>query len=134
MQLHGVRMRTFHWVMLCFAFAALIGILAMAEAAEAADAKRPAAFAICAACHSTQPGKTIFGPSLAGVASRKAGSLPGYVYSDALRKSGLTWDAGNLDQWLTSPQKTVPGTKMPFAGIADPAKRKEVVDYLLTLK
>ncbi|MCJ2179228.1 c-type cytochrome [Novosphingobium album (ex Hu et al. 2023)] len=99
-----------------------------------APAARPAAFAVCAACHSTEPGKTIVGPSLAGVGGRKAASLPGYAYSEALRNSGLAWNEATLDTWLTSPQKAVPGTKMPFAGIADPAKRKAVVNYLMTLK
>ncbi len=95
---------------------------------------RPAAFMQCAACHSIEPGRNGVGPSLAAVSGRKAASLPGYTYSNALKNSGITWDAANLDKWLTSPQRTVPGTKMPFAGIPDPARRKEVVDYLLTLK
>ena len=95
---------------------------------------RPAAFAQCLACHTITPGKNGFGPSLAGIAGRKAASLPGYAYSEALKKSGISWNAATLDRWLTSPQKMVPGTRMPFAGIADPARRKQLVDYLLTLK
>ena len=75
----------------------------------------------------------MFGPSLAGVGGRRAGSLPGYAYSQALRDSGLTWNAASLDRWLTSPQRTVPGTRMPFAGIADPTARKAVINYLLAL-
>jgi len=106
-----------------------------ALAGETAPARlRPAAFAACIACHTTTPGTNGFGPSLAGIATRGAASLPGYAYSDALKKSGLTWNAATFDRWLTSPQRLVPGTRMPFAGIANPAKRKEVVDYLLTLK
>lgn len=99
-----------------------------------AAAPRPAAFMQCAACHSVEPGRNGVGPSLAGVAGRKAASLPGFNYSAALRNSGLTWNAASLDKWLTSPQRTVPGTRMPFTGIPDPARRKQVVDYLLTLK
>jgi cytochrome c len=95
---------------------------------------RPAAFLQCAACHSVDPGKNGVGPSLAGVAGRKAASLPGFNYSPALRNSGLTWNAASLDTWLTSPQRAVPGTRMPFAGLSDPVKRKAVVDYLMTLK
>jgi len=105
-----------------------------AEASAAASPDRPQAFAVCAGCHSTEPGHMRLGPSLAGVAGRNAGTLPGYTYSEALKASGLTWNAATLDKWLTSPQKTVPGTKMPFMGISDPARRKQVVDYLLTLK
>ncbi len=105
-----------------------------AQASAASVEKRPQAFAVCAGCHSTEPGQMRLGPSLAGVAGRKAGSLPGYTYSEALKASGLTWNEATLDKWLTSPRETVPGTKMPFMGISDPARRKQVVDYLLTLK
>lgn len=104
-----------------------------AESAPAAP-PRPTAFLQCAACHSVDPGRNGVGPSLAGVAGRKAASLPGFAYSPALRNSGLTWNAASLDAWLTSPQRTVPGTRMPFAGLSDPVKRKAVVDYLMTLK
>jgi cytochrome c len=95
---------------------------------------RPPAFAQCLACHTTEHGRNGFGPSLAGVSGRQAGSLPGYGYSAALQSSGLIWNGVTLDRWLTSPQRTVPGTRMPFSGIADPAQRKQVVDYVLTLK
>ena len=74
------------------------------------------------------------GPSLAGVAGRKAGSVPGFAYSDANKASGLTWDEKTLDTYLTNPMKMVPGTKMTFAGLPDPAQRKAVIDYLKTLK
>lgn len=94
----------------------------------------PAAFTQCASCHSAVPGRHLFGPSLASIAGRRAGSAAGYAYSEALRKSGITWNAATLNRWLTSPQKTVPGTKMPFAGLADGARRREIVDYLLTLR
>lgn len=95
---------------------------------------RPAAFAACAACHAVDPGKKSFGPNLHGVFGRKSASLADYPYSPALKASGLTWDRQTLDAWLTSPRKKVPGTKMPFAGLPDPAKRKEVIDYLQRLK
>ncbi|SFG09948.1 cytochrome c [Novosphingobium sp. CF614] len=113
------------------------GVLALAANAPAdtgAAPPAPPAFSPCTACHSVEPGRKTFGPSLAGVAGRKAASLPGYAYSPALRTSGLTWDARSLDKWLASPQKAVPGTRMPFPGIADPAKRRQVVDYLMTLR
>jgi len=107
---------------------------AMSADGNPSPTPRPSAFGICATCHSTEIGKTITGPSLAKVSGRKAGTVAGFRYSDALKKSGIVWNATTLDKWLTSPQKTVPGTRMPFAGIADPAKRKEIIDYLLTLR
>lgn len=111
------------------AMALMVTTLAPATAQQA----RPPAFAQCAGCHSTQAGKTLFGPSLAGVGGRRAGTLPGYAYSPALKASGLTWNAKTLDRWLASPKKTVPGTKMPFNGIQDPKSREQVIAYLLTL-
>jgi cytochrome c len=111
------------------AMALMVTTVAPATAQQA----RPPAFAQCAGCHSTQAGKTLFGPSLAGVGGRRAGTLPGYAYSPALKASGLTWNAKTLDRWLISPKKTVPSTKMPFNGIQDPKSRAQVIAYLLTL-
>lgn len=95
---------------------------------------RPAAFAQCAACHTTQPGVNGVGPSLAGIYGTKAGEVPGYVFSDALKNSGLTWDDATLDKWIAGPAKLVPGTRMTFAGLPDPDKRKAVIAYLKALK
>lgn len=115
---------------------AAVSVMAVAAAqpgqASTAPA-RPAAFAQCAGCHSTEPGKNLFGPSLAGVSKRRAGTLPGYSYSPALKKSGIAWNAQSLDRWLSAPQKAVPGTKMPLGGVPDPATRRALVNYLLTL-
>jgi|ThiBioDrversion2_2_1062182.scaffolds.fasta_scaffold01774_27 cytochrome c len=109
------------------------GAAAPAEA-PAADAAPPVAFAQCISCHSVKPGVNGVGPSLHGVVGRKAGTLPGYAYSSALKGWGKTLDEAELDRWLTAPMKDVPGTKMVFPGIPDPARRKAVIDYLATLK
>ncbi len=125
-------MRTIIWTTVTAAATALIALAAQPGQASTTPA-RPAAFAQCAGCHSTEPGKNLFGPSLAGISKRRAGSLPGYAYSPAVKSSGITWNAKTLDRWLTSPAKTVPGTRMPFGGVQDPAARKALVSYLLTL-
>lgn len=105
------------------------------ETAAAADpGAKPAAFAQCAACHSVEPGKNGVGPSLAGVFGSKAGSVAGYGYTPANKNSGLTWDEATLDTYLTAPMKTVPGTKMSFGGMSDPAQRKAIIEYMKTLK
>lgn len=103
-------------------------------AAAASSGGAPASFAQCAACHSTVPGKHGIGPSLAGVYGTKAGEIPGYTFSPALKASGLTWDDATLDKWLAGPMKLVPGTKMTYGGMGDPAKRAEMIAYLKTLK
>ena len=104
-----------------------------AAATGAGVASPPQAFNQCTACHSTTPGKTIIGPSLAHVYGRKAGSLAGFQYSDAMKSAGLTWNSANLDSFLTNPAGKVPGTLMGLAGIKDAAQRKAIIAYLKTL-
>lgn len=94
----------------------------------------PQAFMQCVACHSVKPGVNGVGPSLFGVVGRKAGTLPGYAYSEALKAWGKTLTPEELDKWLTAPMQDVPGTKMVFPGMPDAAKRNEVIGYLATLK
>ncbi len=103
-------------------------------AATTAAGGKPAAFAQCAACHAVEPGKHGVGPSLAGVYGTKSGELAGYAFSDAMKSANLTWDDATLDAYLTNPMKMVPGTKMTFAGLPDAAKRKEIIEYMKTLK
>ena len=103
-------------------------------AATTAAGGKPAAFAQCAACHAVEPGKHGVGPSLAGVYGTKSGELAGYAFSDAMKAANLTWDDATLDAYLTNPMKMVPGTKMTFAGMPDAAKRKEIIEYMKTLK
>jgi cytochrome c len=105
-----------------------------AAATTAAADGKPAAFAQCAACHSTEKGKMGVGPSLVGVYGTKSGEIAGYAFSDAMKGANLTWDDATLDEYLTAPMKKVPGTKMTFAGLSDPAARKAVIEYLKTLK
>ncbi|NBW76109.1 MAG: cytochrome C [Sphingomonadaceae bacterium] len=110
------------------------GSSATPSAEVAAADSKPAAFAQCAACHAVEPGKHGIGPSLHGVYGTKAGDIPGFVFSKKLKASGLTWDDATLDQWLAGPMKLVPGTKMSYAGMSDPAQRAQIIAYLKTLK
>ncbi len=87
----------------------------------------------CSACHSNQPGVNGIGPSLAGVAGRKAGSLQGFHFTPALQGSGLTWTADNFIQFLADPSKLVPGTAMTVM-VADATGRANLFAYLATLK
>ena len=87
----------------------------------------------CSACHSNQPGVNGIGPSLAGVAGRKAGSLPGFHFTPALQGSGLTWTADNFIQFLADPSKLVPGTAMTVM-VPDATGRANLFTYLATLK
>jgi cytochrome c2 len=104
-----------------------------ASPAQAA-ASPPPAFAQCRSCHSTEPGKSMIGPSLAGIFGTKAGEVAGYNFSTAMKESGLTWDEATLDKFLKSPREVISGTKMTFPGIPDQSKRAEVIAYLKSLK
>jgi cytochrome c len=110
------------------AFAALLGAPFPAFAQDAAAGER--AFRTrCASCHSVEPGQNRAGPSLAGVVGRKAGSVEGARYSQALRDSGITWDAQSLDGFLADPRQAVPGTSMTVR-LADAAQRAAIIAYL----
>jgi cytochrome c len=88
-------------------------------------------FARCRSCHTTQEGgPDMTGPNLWGVFGRKAGSKPGYTYSDAVKNAGWTWDPQRLDKWLENPRADLPGTKMSFVGLKDPKDRQDVIAYL----
>ncbi|WP_407156493.1 c-type cytochrome [Bradyrhizobium sp. STM 3557] len=117
---------------------AFIAVLALARAtanpAYAQDAEHgKTIFKPCAACHATDHADRV-GPGLAGIIGRKAGTVPSFRYSDAMKKSGIVWDAKILDEYLESPQKVVPGNRMPYAGLKDPTDRADLVAYLATLK
>ncbi len=88
------------------------------------------AFAICAGCHDTRAdlGHRV-GPNLHGVIGRKAGTAPGYHYSEAMKASDIVWDAQTLDAFLKSPTRQVPGARMVNA-TSDPARRQAVIEYL----
>ena len=110
------------------AFAALLGAPLPSFAQDAAAGER--AFRTrCATCHSVEPGQNRAGPSLAGVIGRKAGSVEGARYSQALRDSGVTWDAQSLDGFLADPRGTVPGTSMTVR-LTDATQRAAIIAYL----
>jgi cytochrome c len=90
-------------------------------------------FKACAACHATDHANRV-GPGLGGIIGRKAGTVPSFRYSNAMKMSGIVWDARIVDAYLESPQTVVPGNRMPYAGLKDPTDRADLVGYLATLK
>jgi cytochrome c len=81
----------------------------------------------CMICHSLD--KNGIGPRHRDVFGRKAGSVADYDYSAALKASNIVWNERALDQWLTSPQALVPGTKMMFA-VGTAQDRADVIAFL----
>ena len=83
----------------------------------------------CAACHSLSA-STVNAPMHCGLIGRKAGTVPGFPYSEAMRSSGLVWDEQTLDEFLTAPFIVMPGTLMGFPGFSQEADRADVIAYL----
>ena len=88
-------------------------------------------FLICKSCHTlVEGGAAMTGPNLWGVFGRKAGTQPGFNYSDPMKAAAITWDAATLDKWITDPKGLVLGTKMSFVGLKNPKDRIDVIAYL----
>jgi cytochrome c len=82
----------------------------------------------CAICHSLDYNGV--GPTHRNLIGRRAGSVQGYAYSPALKNSAVVWEEATLKQWLTEPEKFIPGQKM-FIAIPDAQDRADIVAYLL---
>lgn len=112
-----------------------------ASPAEPAPTVEPTAamgeqvFKRCVACHTiNKDGPNGIGPNLHGVVGRAVAAHAGFSYSSALKAKGGNWDAAHLDQFLESPMKYAPGTRMAFAGVIDAADRKALILYLESQK
>jgi cytochrome c len=112
--------------------AALLAAALAAGAALAApkgDAKKgEEIYSRCLACHALAYDRT--GPRHCGLFGRKAGSVAGFAYSDAMKHSKITWNAKTLDRFITDPMKAVPGTAMGYAGVKDREERADLIAYL----
>jgi|SRR5579859_4269443 len=101
-----------------------------AWAADAVHGKQ--LFGACIACHSEMPDAQ--GPSLKGVAGRKAGAQEDFRYSAAMKRADFIWDMASLRDYLHDPQAKVKGNHMPFSGFANVGDAEDVAAYLLTYK
>ena len=117
--------RRTHWL-------ALLSVLFLPAAAFAQDEAGMLLFNnACRTCHTLDPGDNRLGPTLHAIMGRKAGSLPDYPYSPAMKGSPLVWDEASLDRFIENPEAAVPGNNMkPYAGIASPEERGSIIAYL----
>ena len=121
-------------VMTCKALAqgAVLGLAIMGPVLAGGDAEKGMQVfnSQCRACHSLEADKNGVGPTLHGVFGRKAGSLPGYNYSAAIKKSDVMWNDDTLKQFLSDPHMFIPGDKMAFAGIKNQSQLDDLIAYL----
>lgn len=111
-------------------------LAALAFAADGSAARQPtgsaeageALYARCFACHALTYNRT--GPKHCGLLGRRAGSVAGFEYSDAMKRAGWVWDRKTLDRFLADPMKAIPGTTMGYAGIKSARERADLIAYL----
>ena len=75
-------------------------------------------------------GQNGVGPSLHSLFGRKAAEIADFRYSAPMKRSGITWTAKTLDEFIADPQKVVVGNRMPYAGLPDADDRADLIVYL----
>src|ERR1700747_2738840 len=82
-------------------------------------------------CHTTKKGDNRLGPDLHNIIGRKAGSLPNYGYSSAMKGADFVWDKEKLDRFIAKPDEIVPGNNMkPYGGLTSAEDRARVIMFL----
>ncbi|UJF20839.1 FAD-dependent oxidoreductase [Shewanella sp. OMA3-2] len=90
-------------------------------------------FVTCMACHSLNQGEPHkLGPNLYGFFGQPAANREDFDYSPALKSAGLVWDKPTLREWLTTPDKLVPGTRMIYRSTLTETETEQLIDYLMT--
>ncbi len=87
----------------------------------------------CRVCHAQDFQHPSYGPALKGIVGRKAGSVVGFQYSDAMRQSGIMWDEDTLRKWIADNTGLVPGTRMRHVKITDLAEQDFLLAYLRSI-
>jgi cytochrome c len=104
----------------------LLSFFSRGEAQSAARGEE--IYGRCLACHALAYDRV--GPRHCGLIGRKAGSVPGFGYSPAMKRSNIVWNEKTLDRFLANPPAVVPGTTMTYAGIPDAKERADLIAYL----
>lgn len=86
----------------------------------------------CVACHALAPDQgNRAGPTLAGLFGRRIASLPGYNFSDPLKRLDIVWTPETVSKLFeVGPATYTPGTKMPEQVITSEEDRKALVRFL----
>jgi cytochrome c len=109
---------------------ALLAVMGTGEATAQDAAAGEKVFVVCKTCHQMgETAKNTVGPVLNGIMGRKAGTYPGYVYSDANKNSGLIWDEPTFREYIKDPKAKIPSTKMIYAGLKDEQKINDLLAF-----
>ena len=85
----------------------------------------------CRTCHTLREGDNRLGPNLHKIVGRRAGSLPNYGYSSAMKDADLVWDKATLDRFIANPDQVMSGNNMkPYGGLASAEERAKIVAFL----
>jgi cytochrome c len=104
---------------------------ALAPAFSADPVSGEKVFKRCLVCHTVgEDAKPGVGPVLNGLLGRKAGTYPGFKYTEANKNSGLVWDEATLANYLKNPRAAIPGTNMTFIGIKKDEEIEDLIAYL----
>jgi len=71
---------------------------------------------VCRTCHTLKEGDNRLGPNLHNIIGRKAGSVPDYGYSTAMKDADLTWDRANKMK--------------PYGGLTSAEERAKIIAFL----
>jgi cytochrome c len=133
----GKRARHRGQLLLIMALSGTVCILASPSALPQAqqgpeDASGQQAFNnACRTCHIVKEGDNRLGPNLYKIVGRKAGSLPDYAFSGAMKEAGFVWDEEKLDRFIANPDEVVPGNSMkPYGGLSSSDDRKKIIAFL----
>lgn len=122
-------MRRHPGVSLLHALLALTTVVAGMTAQAAPDRLRGEQLYVrCAACHALTFNRV--GPRHCGLLGRRIGSVPGFEYSAAMKKSRIVWTEKTLNIFLKKPRAMVPGTNMTYDGVPDAKDRTDLIAFL----
>jgi cytochrome c len=85
----------------------------------------------CRTCHTLREGDNRLAPNLHKIIGRRAGSLPNYGYSSAMKGADLVWDKATLDRFIANPDQVVSGHNMkPYGGLASAEERAKIIAFV----